>query len=92
MTKLTSFVVRVGQDKEDVLQDPDVELLEEHVRYLRISRVGHIVHQFNTHVKAGILNFAIIMLARPHAGVDNELELSAVQLQQCLKTVKVDCF
>ena len=91
MTKPTRFVIRIGHNKKDILQNPDVELLEEHVRYLRISRLSHIVHQFDAHIKAGIFNFAVVMLASPHAGVDDEFKLSAVQLQQCLEAMKIDC-
>jgi hypothetical protein len=35
------------------------------------------------HIEPSVLDFAIIVLACPHARVNDKLELSAVELEQC---------
>lgn len=83
-------MIRVGQNKENILQYRDVELLEEHARGLRVGVLSHIVHQLNTHAKTGSLDFTIIMLAGPHARVNYEFELTTVQLEECREAEEVD--
>jgi hypothetical protein len=59
-------MVGVSEHKEDVLKDWDEELLEERVRGLRVC-LCDIGDELEAHVESGIFNFAIVMLAGPHA-------------------------
>lgn len=88
----TSLVIRICQNKKDILQDREVELLEEHARGLRIRIFGHVVYQLNAHAQTGILYLSIVVLASPHAGVNDKLELAAVQFEKRWETVEVDSF
>lgn len=75
-------MIAVRKNEENVLQDGNEELSEEETRCLLIC-LCHVVQQLNAHVEPSVLDFAIIVLARPHAGVDDKLELSAVEFEQC---------
>lgn len=86
----TSLVVTVREDKEDILENRDVELAEEDARRLHI-RLGHIVHEFKAHGKTRVLHLAVVVLGGPHAGIDDELELSTIQLEEGWETIQVDC-
>ena len=83
-------MVRVSQDKEDILQDGNIKLLEEHARRLWIRVFGHVVHQLDAHAKAGILHLPIVVLTGPHTGVDDKLKLAAVELEQRWKAEEID--
>lgn len=85
----TSLVVTVRDDKEDILENRDVELTEEDARGLHI-RFGHVVHEFKAHGKTRVLHLAVVVLGGPHAGVDDELELSTIELEEGLEAVQVD--
>jgi hypothetical protein len=75
-------VVLVRQDEEDVLKDCDEELVEERVRSLHVRLLGNVVDQLQAHVQPGSLDVAVVVLAGPQAGIDDELELPVVQLQE----------
>ena len=75
---LTSFVVRVREDEEDVLKYCNEELLEELVRDLSIGLLSHIIHELNAHGETGIFNLAVVVLAGPHAGINDKFELPTV--------------
>jgi hypothetical protein len=79
-------VVGISEHKEDILKDWNEELLEECIRGLRIC-LRDIGDEFEAHVKPSILNFAIVMLAGPHARVNHKLELSVIQLEECYISV-----
>lgn len=85
----TSLVVAIREDKKHILQDRDVKLTEEDSGRLRI-RLGHVVHEFQAHCKASVLHFSIVVLAGPHAGINDKLELCGIKFKQCWETVKVD--
>jgi hypothetical protein len=82
-------VVTVRQHKEDILENRNVELAEEDARGLHI-RLGHVVHQLKAHRKAGILYLTVVVLRRPHARIDDKLELRAIQLEEGGETIQVD--
>lgn len=88
----TSLVIWVCQNKEHILQYGEVELLEEHARGLRIRILGHVVYQLDAHAQTGILHLSIVMLASPHARVNDKLELAAIQFEKRWETVEVDSF
>lgn len=75
---LTSLVVIVGQDKEDILKNREVELAEEDARGLHVL-LGHIFHQLQAHCETRVLDFTVIMFRGPHAWVDDKLELSGIE-------------
>ncbi len=85
----TGFVIRVCEYKEDVLKDRDEKLLEEHVGSLWIW-FRHVVHKLNAHAQTRILDLTVVVFAGPHARIDDEFELSAIQSQQCLETMSID--
>lgn len=89
---LTRLVIRICQNKKDILQDGEVELLEEHARGLQIRIFGHVVYQLNAHAQTGILYLSVVVLASPHARVNDKLELAAVQFEKRWETVEVDSF
>ena len=89
---LTSLVIRICQNKEDILQNGEVKLLEEHARGLRIRIFGHVVYQLNAHAQTGILNLSVVVLASPHARVNDKFELAAIQFEKRWETVEIDSF
>jgi hypothetical protein len=66
-------VITVCEDEEDVLEDGREEALEERIARLCIG-VSHVRDQLEAHRQTSTLNLAIIMLASPHAGIDDEFE------------------
>lgn len=86
----TGLVIGIRQDEEDVLKNGHKELLEECICGLRIRLLGDVRDKLQAHVKARSLDITIIVLAGPHASVNNELELAVVQLKQRGEAVKVD--
>jgi len=86
------LVVLIRQDKKDVLQDCDEELVEEHIGCLHVSLLGNVIDQLQAHVKARSLNIAVVVLARPQARVDDKLELAIVEFQQCCDGVSNQIF
>ena len=75
-------MIRIGEYEEHVLKDGNEELLEESVRGPGIG-FRNIGDQLKTHIESSILDFAIVMLACPHAGIDDKLELSVIELEKC---------
>lgn len=59
------LVVLIRQDKEDVLQDRDEELVEEGVGCLHVRLLGDVVDQLQAHVQPGGLDVAVVVLASP---------------------------
>lgn len=57
-------MVCIGEDKENILQYRNEELLEERARSLRI-RFSNIIDEFDAHVQSSCFNFSIIVLACP---------------------------
>ena len=78
-------MICVGKNEEDVLYDRNEELLEESIR---CSGVGlrNVCDQLQTHVESSIFNFAVIVLACPHARVNYKLELSVVELEESCRS------
>lgn len=74
-------MICVSENEENVLQDRDEELLEERIRGCSVS-FGDVADEFQTHVETRIFHFAIVVLARPHARIDNKLELSIIELEK----------
>jgi len=76
-----SLVICVGKNEENILQDGNEELLEEGIRccWVGLCNIGD---QLETHVKTSVFDFAVVVLACPHAGIDNKLELSIVKLEK----------
>lgn len=72
-------MIRVRQDKEDILQYGDEELLEEHARRSLVRHFSHVVHKLVAHAQASVFDFAVVVLARPHARIDDEFELAAIK-------------
>lgn len=85
----TCFVITVSEDKENILQDWNIELTEKNIGGLQVS-LSHVVHEFKTHCKTGIFNFTIIMLACPHARVNDEFELGCVKLKQRREAIQIN--
>ena len=77
-------MVCVGKNEEDILQDRNKELLEEGIR-CRSVRIRDVSNQLQTHVKTSIFNLAVVVLACPHARVDDEFELTVVELEKSFK-------
>ena len=75
-------MVSICEDKEDVLQDWNEELLEESIRRGGIG-VGDVNDELQAHVETSIFDFPIVMLTCPHAGVDDKFELSVIELEEC---------
>ena len=75
-------MVGVSEHEEDILKDWDEELLEERIRGLRVC-LRDVGDELKAHVEAGIFNFAIVMLAGPHARVYHKLKLSVIQFEEC---------
>lgn len=73
----TRFMVTVGENEKYILQDWDIELTEKDVRRLYIG-LSHIVHKLKTHCETSVFNFTVIVLACPHARIDDEFELRGV--------------
>ena len=73
-------MVRVGQNKKDILKDRDEELLEERIGCCRVS-LCDIGNELETHIETSIFNFPIVVLACPHARIDDKLELSVIELE-----------
>ncbi len=82
MTIHTRFVIRIGDDEECILQDLNVELLEERIRRPGIG-LDDVIHQLDAGAQSNILYFAIVVFAGPHAGVDHEMKLAGVELEEC---------
>lgn len=70
-------MVGISEHEEDVLQNGDIELAEKDARCLRVG-VRHVIHKFKAHRETSVLHFAIVVLAGPHAGVNNEFELPGI--------------
>ena len=85
----TCFVIRVCENEEHVLEDRYEELVEKYVAGGRVS-LGHIVHELKTHGKSRVFDLTIVVLASPHACIDNEFELGLVQFKQCREAMIVD--
>ena len=85
----TSFVIGIRDNKEDILKNRDEELAEEEVARRRV-RLCHVIHKLDTHGETGCLDLSIVVFARPHARVDDELELSLVQLKKSWEAIEVD--
>ena len=85
-----SLVVLVGKNEEHILQDADEELVEESVGRVDVSLLSDVVDELEAHVKARSLDIAVIVLAGPHARVNDELELTVVELQKRREAVEVD--
>lgn len=83
-------MIGICKDEEDVLQDRNEELLEEQTRRSLIGYFSHVVHEFKAHAQAGILDFAIVVLAGPHAGINHKLELTAIELQKGREAIQID--
>lgn len=75
-------MIRIREDKKDVLQDRDEELLKERIRRLGI-RLRDVTYELKTHVESCIFNLAIIMLAGPHTRVYHKLKLSIIEFEEC---------
>lgn len=73
-------MVAIGEHKENILQDGNVELAKEDIRSLSIC-FGHIVHELKAHRETRVLDLAIVVFAGPHARVDYELELRSVKFK-----------
>jgi hypothetical protein len=86
---LTPFVIGVGEHEENILQDWDEELLEEDICSLGIS-LRHVVDELDTHRESSVLDLSVVVLARPHAGINDEFELALVKSQQRGEAVIVD--
>lgn len=78
---LTSFMVSVCKNEEDILQDWDEELLKEGTGCLRV-RFRDVVDKLDTHAKSSTFNFAIIMLTSPQTSINNKFELSVIEFQE----------
>ena len=74
-------MVRVGKNEENILEDGNKELLEESIRCSGIS-IRNVNNQLKAHVETSVFNLAVVMLACPHARIDDELELTVVELQK----------
>ena len=85
-------MIGISQNKEDVLQNSNKERLKKHAGGLSIRIFGHVIQEFNAHCESSTLDFAIIVFAGPHAGVNDKLELPPVQLEECRKAVEIDGF
>lgn len=77
------FVVRVCKDKEDILQNRDEKLVEEGAGRLHVRLLRNVVDQLEAHVQACGFDISVVVLARPHARIDDKLELAVVEFQQC---------
>lgn len=82
-------MVTICQDKEDILKNRDVKLAEKDAGCLEV-RLRHVVHQFKAHREARVLHLSVVVLRSPHAGINHELELRSIELQQRLEAVQVD--
>lgn len=87
--KPTSFVVCVCEDEEDILKDSDEELLEKLTGNLGIGLLGHVVHEFDAHIKTSILDLTIVVFAGPHARINDEFELPTIQLEQRGEAIQI---
>jgi hypothetical protein len=85
----SSLVIRVGKHEKNILQDRNEELLKEGVRCCWVG-LCNIADQLETHVETSVFDFAVVVLACPHAGVDNKLELSIVKLQKSYHLLAFD--
>ena len=83
------LVVCVGKNEEDILQDRNKELLEEGIRCCGIG-LRNVSNQLQAHVETSVFDLAIVVLACPHARVDDEFELSIVELKKSRKAVKIN--
>jgi hypothetical protein len=77
----SSLVVGIGKDEKDVLKDGDEELLEEGTGSVGVGS-GNVVDELNAHVQSSGLDLTIVVLGGPETGINNELELAVVELQQ----------
>jgi hypothetical protein len=82
-------VVAISNNEEDILQNGREESLEEGVARLLIG-ICHVRDELKAHGETGALDFAVIVLASPHARVDHELERAGVEPQQRRETTQVD--
>lgn len=85
----TGLVVAVGENKENILQDRNVELSEEDAGGLHIS-LSHVVHKLQTHGETRVLHLAVVVFAGPHARINHKFELRGIQLQKCWEAVQID--
>lgn len=79
-------MIRIREHEENILQDRNEELLEKGIGCCGIG-ICDIADELDTHVKTGIFDFAIIMLAGPHARVDDKLKLPVVEFEEGCKFV-----
>lgn len=79
-------MVRIREHEENVLQDRNEELLEKGIGCCGIS-ICDIADELNAHVETGIFDLAIIVLAGPHARVDDKLKLPVVEFEKSCKVV-----
>jgi len=77
-----SFVVAIRDHEQHILQDCGEEALEECVGCGNVRLVGNVVDELQAHVEACRLDVSVVMLECPRAGIDDELELVVVELQQ----------
>ena len=84
-------MIRVCENKKDILQNGQEKPLEERVGRIRVG-VSHVIDELYAHDQSSAFDFSVVMFASPHARVDYELELSGVKLEKCGEAVKVDRF
>jgi hypothetical protein len=82
-------VVAVGDNKEDVLEYRCEERLEECVARLLVG-FGHIGNELEAHGETRAFNLAVVVLASPHARVNDKLEGSCIQTQQSREAAEID--
>lgn len=75
------LVVIIRHHEKDVLQNVDEKALEEGIGCCNICLFCNIVNKLQAHVQTSRFNVSVVMLKRPRARVDDELELVIVQLQ-----------
>ena len=83
-------MIGVRENEKYVLQNGDKELLEEEARRSLIRYFSHVVHELVAHAKAGVLDLTVVVLAGPHAGINHELELTAVKFEKSGEAIQVD--
>ena len=74
-------MVSIGEHKEYVLEDWHEELLEKLARCVGIG-LSNIGDQLEAHVESSIFDLTVVMLTRPHARINDELELPVVEFEK----------
>lgn len=82
-------MVRVGEDKENVLQEGKVEGCVKAVRQLRV-RLCHVLQQAQADEQPSVGDFAVRVLEGPDDAVHKELEEIRLQAQQRLEAARAD--